>query len=221
MTLKNVKKEIKDIADSLKNYDEAKRFVITADREIIRYCASSIKAAHKINSAIPENQDEMLKEAALMVGKACQKLKTGQRKLKTQYGKFWRRDLNRLFADSEQEIVEAISLLAVITRKEIPSREISFRTQIPGLYDMKSDKIKVSDDAYVYGLLDCIGELQRVVSRSKRQNDLDFANKVFGIMGELFNEVETLTEFSNNLKKIKPKLAAAAVTLNNAKRLLK
>ena len=42
MTLKNVKKEIKDIADSLKNYDEAKRFVITADREIIRYCASSI-----------------------------------------------------------------------------------------------------------------------------------------------------------------------------------
>ena len=221
MTLKNVKKEIKSIADSLKNYDNAKRFVIAADREIIRDCASSIKAAHKINSAIPENQDEMLKEAALMVGKACQKLKTGQRKLKTQYGKFWRRDLNRLFVDSEQEIVEAISLLAVITRKEIPSREISFRTRIPGSYDMKSDKIKVSDDAYVYGLLDCIGELQRVISRSKRQNDLDFANKVFGIMGELFNEVETLIEFSNTLKKIKPKMDVAAGTLNNAKRLLK
>ena len=221
MTLKNVKKEIKSIADSLKNYDEAKRFVVAADREIIRDCASSIKAAHKINSAIPENQDEMLKEAKLMVGKACQKLKTAQIKLKTQYGKFWRRDLNRLFADSEQEIVEAISLLAVITRKEIPSREIYFRTRIPGSYDMKSDKIKVSDDAYVYGLLDCIGELQRVVSRSKRQNDLDFANKVFGIMGELFNEVETLIEFSNTLKKIKPKMDVAAGTLNNAKRLLK
>ena len=220
MASKNVKKEIKDIAESLKNYDEAKRFVVASDREIIRDCASSIKAAHKINSAIPENQDEMLKEAALMVGKACQKLKTGQRKLKTQYGKFWRRDLNRLFVDSEQEIVEAISLLAVITRKQIPSREISFQTQIPGSYDMKSDKIKVSDDAYVYGLLDCIGELQRVVSRSKRRNDLDFANKVFGIMGELFNEVETLTEFSNTLKKIKPKLAAAAITLNNARKLL-
>ena len=221
MTLKNVKKEIKDIADSLKNYDEAKRFVVASDREIIRDCASSIKAAHKINSAIPENQDEMLKEAALLVGKACQKLKTGQRKLKTQYGKFWRRDLNRLFVDSEQEIVEAISLLAVITRKEIPSREISFRTQIPGSYDMKSDKIKVSDDAYVYGLLDCIGELQAVISRSKRQNDLDFANKVFGIMGELFNEVETLIEFSNTLKKIKPKMDVAAGTLDNAKRSLK
>ena len=220
MTLKNVKKEIKDIAESLKNYDNAKRFVIAADREIIRDCASAIKAAHKINSAIPENQDEMLKEAALMVGKACQKLKTGQRKLKTQYGKFWRRDLNRLFVDSEQEIVEAVSLFAVITRKRIPSREISFRTQSPGSYDMKHDKIKVSDDAYVYGLLDCIGELQRVILRSKRRNDLDFANKVFGIMGELFNEVETLTEFSNNLKKIKPKLAAAAVTLNNARKLL-
>ena len=86
---------------------------------------------------------------------------------------------------------------------------------------MKSDKIKVSDDAYVYGLLDCIGELQRVVSRSKRRNDLDFANKVFGIMGELFNEVETLIEFSNTLKKIKPKMDVAAGTLNNAKRLLK
>ena len=221
MTLKNVKKEIKSIADSLKNYDNAKRFVIASDREIIRDCASSIKAAHKINSAIPENQDEMLKEAKLMVGKACQKLKTGQRKLKTQYGKFWRRDLNRLFADSEQEIVEAISLLAVITRKEIPSREISFRTRIPGSYDMKSDKIKVSDDAYVYGLLDCIQELGAVVSDSKMRDDFDFANKVLTIMKKLFNELEGLVEFSNTLKKIKPKLASAAVTLNNAKRLLK
>jgi len=221
MASKNVKKEIKDIAESLKNYDEAKRFVVTLDREIIRYCASSIKAAHKINSATPENQDEMFKEAALMVGKACQKLKRGQKKLKTQKGRFWRRDLNRLFVDSEQEIVEAISLFAVMTRKEIPSREISFRTQIPGSYDMKYDKIKVSDDAYVYGLLDCIGELQRVVSRSKRRNDLDFANKIFGIMGELFNEVETLTEFSNTLKKIKPKMDVAAGTLDNAKRSLK
>ena len=220
MTLKNVKKEIKGIADSLKNYDNAKRFVIAADREIIRYCASSIKAAHKINSAIPENQDEMLKEAALMIGKACQKLKTGQRKLKTQSRKDHKRDLNRLFVDSEQEIIEAVSLFAVITRKRIPSREISFQTQIPGSYDMKYDKIKVSDDAYVYGLLDCIGELQRVVSRSKRRNDLDFANKVFGIMGELFNEVETLTEFSNTLKKIKPKMDVAAGTLNNARKLL-
>ena len=220
MALKNVKKEIKAIAKSLKLYDNAKRFVVAVDREIIRDCASSIKAAHKINSAIPENQDEMLKEAALMIGKACQKLKTGQRKLKTQSRKDHKRDLNRLFVDSEQEIIEAVSLFAVITRKRIPSREISFQTQIPGSYDMKYDKIKVSDDAYVYGLLDCIGELQAVISRSKRQNDLDFANKVFGIMGELFNEVETLTEFSNNLKKIKPKLAAAAVTLNNARKLL-
>ena len=217
----NNKKEIKGIADSLKNYDNAKRFVIAADREIIRYCASSIKAAHKINPAIPENQDEMLKEAKLMVGKACQKLKTGQRKLKTQYGKFWRRDLNRLFADSEQEIVEAISLLAVITRKEIPSREISFRTRIPGSYDMKSDKIKVSDDAYVYGLLDCIQELGAVVSDSKMRDDFDFANKVLTIMKKLFNELEGLVEFSNTLKKIKPKMDVAAGTLNNAKRLLK
>ena len=220
MTLKNVKKEIKDIADSLKNYDEAKRFVVAADREIIRDCASSIKAAHKINSAIPENQDEMLKEAALLVGKACQKLKTGQRKFRTQSRKEHRWNLNKLFVVSEQEIIEAVSLFAVITRKQIPSREISFQTQIPGSYDMKSDRIIVSDEAYVYGLLDCIGELKAVMSRSKRQNDLAFANKVFGIMGELFNEVETLTEFSNNLKKIKPKLAAAAVTLNNARKLL-
>ena len=221
MALKNVKSELEDISRSLITYGEAKRFVVAVDREIIQICASAIKTAHKINSAIPENQDEMLKEAKLMVGKACQKLKTGQRKLKTQYGKFWRRDLNRLFADSEQEIVEAISLLAVITRKEIPSREISFRTRIPGSYDMKSDKIKVSDDAYVYGLLDCIQELGAVVSDSKMRDDFDFANKVYAIMEKLFNELEGLTEFSNSLKKIKPKLASAAGTLNNAKRLLK
>ena len=221
MALKNIKSEIKDIAKSLKTYGDAKQFVFADSPDVIKACRESISAAHKINPAIPENQDEMLKEAKLMVGKACQKLKTGQRKLKTQYGKFWRRDLNRLFVDSEQEIVEAISLLAVITRKEIPSREISFRTRIPGSYDMKSDKIKVSDDAYVYGLLDCIQELGAVVSDSKMRDDFDFANKVLTIMKKLFNELEGLVEFSNTLKKIKPKLASAAVTLNNAKRLLK
>ena len=220
MALKNIKSEIKDISKSLETYGNAKQFVFADSPDVIKACRESISAAHKVNSAIPENQDEMLKEAKLMVGKACQKLKTGQRKLKTQYGKFWRRDLNRLFVDSEQEIIEAVSLFAVITRKRIPSREISFRTQIPGSYDMKYDKIKVSDDAYVYGLLDCIGELQRVISISKRRNDLDFANNVFGIMGELFNEVETLTEFSNTLKKIKPKMDVAAGTLNNARKLL-
>ena len=220
MALKNIKSEIKDIAKSLKTYGDAKQFVFADSPDVIKACRESISAAHKVNSAIPENQDEMLKEAQEKAGKAAQKLKTEHRKVKTQYGKFWRRDLNRGFVTAEQELVEAISLLAVITRKEIPSREISFRTRIPGSYDMKSDKIKVSDDAYVYGLLDCIQELGVVVSDSKRRDDFDFANKVYAIMEKLFNELEGLAEFSNTLKKIKPKLAAAAGTLNNAKRLL-
>ena len=221
MALKNVKSEIKEISRSLETYGNAKQFVFAESPDVIKACRESMSAAHKVNSAIPENQDEMLKEAQEKAGKAAQKLKTEHKKVKTQYGKFWRRDLNRGFVTAEQELVEAISLLAVITRKEIPSREISFRTRIPGSYDMKSDKIKVSDDAYVYGLLDCIQELGAVVSASKRRNDLDFANKVFAIMEKLFNELEGLVEFSNTLKKIKPKLASAAVTLNNAKRLLK
>ena len=221
MALKNVKSEIKEISRSLETYGNAKQFVFAESPDVIKACRESMSAAHKVNSAIPENQDEMLKEAQEKVGKAAHKLKTEHNKVKTQYGKFWRRDLNRGFVAAEQEIVEAISLLAVITRKEIPSREISFRTRIPGSYDMKYDKIKVSDDAYVYGLLDCIQELGAVVLDSKRRNDFDFANKVYAIMEKLFNELEGLTEFSNSLKKIKPKLASAAGTLNNAKRLLK
>ena len=221
MALKNVKSEIKEISRSLETYGNAKQFVFAESPDVIKACRESMSAAHKVNSAIPENQDEMLKEAQEKAGKAAQKLKTEHRKVKTQYGKFWRRDLNRGFVTAEQELVEAISLLAVITRKEIPSREISFRTRIPGSYDMKYDKIKVSDDAYVYGLLDCIQELGAVVSDSKMRDDFDFANKVLTIMKKLFNELEGLVEFSNTLKKIKPKLASAAVTLNNAKRLLK
>ena len=221
MALKNVKSEIKEISRSLETYGNAKQFVFAESPDVIKACRESMSAAHKVNSAIPENQDEMLKEAQEKAGKAAQKLKTEHRKVKTQYGKFWRRDLNRGFVTAEQELVEAISLLAVITRKEIPSREISFRTRIPGSYDMKYDKINVSDDAYVYGLLDCIQELGAVVSDSKMRDDFDFANKVLTIMKKLFNELEGLVEFSNTLKKIKPKLASAAVTLNNAKRLLK
>ena len=73
------------------------------------------------------------------IKKAEVALKKNQKKAKNNFKKY--------LITPEQEFVEAHSFLAIVENKEIPS--------------LKS--LKVSDEAYILGLLDCIGELKRFV----------------------------------------------------------
>jgi translin len=75
-------------------------------------------------------------------------------------------DLRRYLITSEQEYVEAACLLAVVEGKEIPS----------------DTKLKVMGESYVLGLLDCVGELKRMVFDKIRIGDTDKALKIFEIM---------------------------------------
>ena len=79
-------------------------------------------------------------------------------------------DLVRYIITPEQEFVEAASLLAVIEGKEIPS--------------VKS--LKVSDESYILGLLDCIGEMKRQVIDKIRVGDSRRATQLFDIMENLY-----------------------------------
>ena len=66
----------------------------------------------------------------------------------------------------EQEFVETASLLSVIEKKPIPT--------------IKS--LQVSNEAYLLGLLDCIGELKRLVFDKIRSGKGKEAVKIFDIM---------------------------------------
>ena len=221
MVLKNVMSELDSVFKSFEVYASARQLIIVESKNIVKACRESITAAHSANAAIPGNQDDMLKEAHEKAEKAGQILKNLQKRMKNDYGKFWRQYLNEYIFDSEQEIVEAFSLLAILEQTRIPTKIIDFRIQNPGEYQKTRASLTVSGEAYVFGLLDCVGELKRVIMDSLNRIDSDFAKKVFVIMQELFQKLEPFTQFSNSFDYLKPKIDAARYAVNDAKKLLK
>ena len=97
---------------------------------------------------------EVVKEANEKAENAGKMLKKLQSSMGNDYGRWWKRDLHVLLVQAEQEVVEAFSTLAVIKQEEIPPRDILFRSQDPNSYLKTKKYVRVSDEAYVYGLLD-------------------------------------------------------------------
>ena len=99
-------------------------------------------------------------------------------------------DLIRYIITPEQEFVEAASLLAVIEGKEIPS--------------VKS--LKVSDESYILGLLDCIGEIKRQVIDKIRVGDSGRATQLFDIMENLYLLLYPFASYDKIVKEARRKL---------------
>ena len=86
-------------------------------------------------------------------------------------------DLRRYIITPEQEFVEAACLIAVVEKKEIPSDK----------------KLGVMPESYVLGLLDCIGELKRMVFDKIRIGEIDEATRVFEVMENLYLQLYTFS----------------------------
>jgi len=99
-------------------------------------------------------------------------------------------DLIRYIITPEQEFVEAASLLAVIEGKEIPS--------------VKS--LNVSDESYILGLLDCIGELKRQVIDKIRVGDSKRATQLFDVMENLYLLLYPFASYDKIVKETRRKL---------------
>lgn len=79
-------------------------------------------------------------------------------------------DLYRYIITAEQELVEAFAFLSVVEKSDIPSAE----------------SLGVRGESYILGLLDCIGELKRLVYDSIRVGKVNDAKKIFEIMENLY-----------------------------------
>ena len=211
--------ELDAIFPHLEVFARSRQLIIVESKDIVKECRESITAAHSANAAIPGNQEDALKEAQEKAEKAGEILKKLQKRMKSDYGRFWSQDLSEFFLNAEQEVVEAFSTLAVIKQEEIPPRDIPFRFQDP--YLKTETTVKVSNLAYIFGLLDCVGELKRVIVDSLNRDDSDFAKNVFIDMQELFKKLEPLTQFSNSFHYLKPKIDAARYAVNDAKKLVR
>ena len=123
-----------------------------------------------------------LKLARQKIKKAESVLKVNQKKAKNEFKKY--------LITPEQEFVEAHSFLAIVENKEIPS--------------LKS--LKVSEESYILGLLDCIGELKRFVLDNIRNDQLKKADRIFNVMENLYQALYPFAMYDKIVKETRRKL---------------
>ena len=172
MTIKNVKSSLPLISKNLEKTNSKREFLIKNNRETVILCSQAIISIHKND----------LSTAKKKIAKAKSELTKLKQKSTG--------DLVRYIITPEQEFVEAVSLLAVIEGKEIPS--------------VKS--LKVSDESYILGLLDCIGEIKRQVIDKIRVGDSRRATKLFDIMENLYLLLYPFASYDKIVKEARRKL---------------
>ena len=172
MTIKNVKSSLPLISKNLEKTNSKREFLIKNNRETVILCSQAIISIHKND----------LSTAKKKIAKAKSELT----KLKQKSAG----DLVRYIITPEQEFVEAVSLLAVIEGKDIPS--------------VKS--LKVSDESYILGLLDCIGEIKRLVIDKIRVGDSRRATQLFDIMENLYLLLYPFASYDKIIKEARRKL---------------
>lgn len=123
-------------------------------------------------------------------------LKTGKNNLKQadiflkKYKKKATGNLRRYLITPEQEFVEAACLIAVVEKREIPSDK----------------KLAVMSESYVLGLLDCVGELKRMVFDKIRIGEIDEATRVFEVMENLYLQLYTFSMYDKVIKEARRKI---------------
>ena len=172
MALKNVKSTLNKIAKDLGDIQDAREFLLKNTREVIVLCSRSIIAIHKGDLKIGKDN---LKKADILLKK---------------YRKKATLELRRYLITPEQEFVEAVCLIAIVEKKEIPSDK----------------KLGVMPESYVLGLLDCIGELKRRSFDKIRIGEIDEAVRVFEIMENLYLHLYTFSMYDKVVKEVRRKI---------------
>ena len=110
-------------------------------------------------------------------------------------------DLRRYIITPEQEFVEAACLIAVVEKKEIPSDK----------------KLGVMPESYVLGLLDCIGELKRMVFDKIRIGEVDEATRVFEVMENLYLQLYTFSMYDKVVKEARRKIDVNRILVDDVR----
>ena len=110
-------------------------------------------------------------------------------------------DLKRYLITPEQELVEAFSLIAIFEKKDIPSIKT----------------MGVSNESYILGLLDCIGELKRLIYDKIRTGDSKDASRIFDIMQNLYQCLYPLAIYDKMVKETRRKLDVNRILVEDAR----
>ena len=199
MALKNYKSELDDVFKKFNVFAKASQYREHEKDKISNATKASINNSVSASSASGEKRQELLSDARENADKAAEILLQLHHRLIDDFGRFWRQDLitQQQYGIPEQEIIEAFSILAILSQKPIPTRTITFRMRKPDEYGKTRASLTVSAEPYVFGLLDCVGELDRMLHDSLKNNQTEFLKRIFKQMESLYAELERFKEFPN------------------------
>ena len=117
------------------------------------------------------------------------------------YKKIATGDLKRYLITPEQEFVEAACLIAIVEKKEIPLDK----------------KLSVMPESYVLGLLDCVGELKRMVFDKIRIGEINEASRIFEIMENLYMHLYTFSLYDKVVKEARRKIDVNRILVDDVR----
>jgi translin len=126
------------------------------------------------------------------------------KKLLQQFKEIGKDDLQKYLYIAEQEFVEAYCLFS-----------ISENSVIPG---MKS--LEVSDISYVMGLLDCIGEIKRMIIDKIRMEGTTNVNTLFELMDKIYGIIYPLAVYDNLMPGLRKKLDVSRLLIENVRAII-
>ena len=108
-------------------------------------------------------------------------------------------DLQKYIAVAEQEFVEAYVLKSIVEESSLPSKT----------------ELNVSGSSYLTGLLDCIGEVKRMVYDRMRAGEAEDATKLFAIMQDLYSMVYPFAVYDNLIPGLRRKLDVSKMLIED------
>lgn len=123
------------------------------------------------------------------------------KKLLQQFRELGKDDLQKYLYVAEQEYVEACCLFSIAQDNAIPS--------------MKS--LEVYDISYVMGLLDCIGEIKRMIIDKIRTEGISNVNTLFELMDRIYGTIYPLAVYDNLMPGLRKKLDVSRILIENVR----
>lgn len=126
------------------------------------------------------------------------------KKLLQEFKELGKDDLQKYLYIAEQEYVEAFCLFSIAENSIIPG--------------MKS--LDVSDISYVMGLLDCIGEIKRMIIDKIRAEGTSNVHTLFELMDKIYGIIYPLAVYDNLMPGLRKKLDVSRILIENVRAII-
>lgn len=126
------------------------------------------------------------------------------KKLLKQFKELGKDDLQKYLYIAEQEFVEAYCLFSIAENSVIPGKR----------------SLDVSDVSYVMGLLDCIGEIKRMIIDKIRSEGTSNVNALFELMDKIYGTIYPLAVYDNLMPGLRKKLDVSRILIENVRAII-